>query len=74
MNYGDLDHIPVTGAQYQANLLYQYPHLDPTFSVTELESLIDILQVPYDDRLAFCQVTSLLPELIKRLIFQKMTD
>ena len=74
MNYGDLDHVPITDAQYQANLLHQYPHLDPSFSVTELENLIDILQVPYDDRLAFCQVTRLLPELIQRLIFKKMTE
>ena len=74
MNYGDLDHVSITSTQYKANLLHQYPHLDPSFSVTELESLIDILQIPYDDRVAFCQVTSLLPELIQRLIFKKMTE
>ena len=69
MNYGDLDHIPITSAQYKANLLYQYPHLDPTFSITELENLIDILQVPYDTRIAFCQATGSLPELVQRIIF-----
>ena len=70
MNYGDLDHIPVTDAQYKANLLYQYPHLDPSLSVTELESRIDILQVPYDSRLRFCRCTNLLPEVIQILIFK----
>lgn len=70
MNYGDLDHIQITDAQYHANLLHQYPHLDANLSITELENLIDIIQVPYDTRVAFCQVTALLPELIQRIIFQ----
>ena len=69
MNYGDLDHIPITDDQYHANLLHQYPHLDPDFSITELENLIDILQVPYDTRIAFCQATGSLPELVQRIIF-----
>ena len=69
MNYGDLDHIQITDAQYHANLLHQYPHLDANLSVTELENLIDILQVPYDTRIAFCQATGSLPELVQRMIF-----
>ena len=66
--YGDLDHIQITDDQYHNNLIHQYPHFDPTLSVPELESLIDILQIPYDLRIAFCQATKDLPELVQRLI------
>ena len=66
--YGDLDHIQITDDQYHNNLIQQYPHFDPTLAVPELESLIDILQIPYDLRIAFCQATADLPELVQRLI------
>lgn len=68
--YGDLDTLPITDAQYKSNLICQYPHLDASLSVTELECLIDYLQVPCKVRVAFCQVTKSLPFDMQRLIFE----
>lgn len=67
--YGDLDQIQITDEQYHNNIIHQYHNLDPIFSINELENLVDILQIPYDIRLAICQVITDLPELVKRLIF-----
>jgi hypothetical protein len=68
--YGDLDTLSITDAQYKSNIIYQYPHLDESLPVTELECLIDYLQVPCNVRVAFCQVTKSLPLDIQRLIFE----
>ena len=72
VSYNDLDHIPVTDEQYHANLVHQYPHLDPTFPIGELEFIIEVLQVPYEFRLAFCQVTRHLPELVQQIIMSHL--
>lgn len=72
LSYDDLDHIPVSEDQYLANLVYQYPHLDPVFPVGELEFLIDVLQVPYELRVTFCRVTKSLPEFTQRIIMSNL--
>jgi hypothetical protein len=41
MDYSDLEHVEITDEQYRNNLLCQYPHLDETLSIDELEKLID---------------------------------
>jgi len=72
VSYNDLDHIPITDEQYHSNLVHQYPHLDPTFSLDELEFIIKVLQVPYERRLAFFQVTRCLPELAQQIIMSHL--
>jgi len=68
--YGDLDTLSITDYQYKSNLICQYPHLDASLPVTELECLIDYLQVPGEIRVAFCQVTKSLVLDVQRLIFE----
>lgn len=68
--YGDLDILPITDDQYKSNLIHQFPHLDPSLPISELECLIDYLQVPCKTRVAYCQVTKSLPTDVQRLIFE----
>lgn len=58
MDYSDIDHIKISDEQYKNNILYQYPHLDETMSISELENCIDYLQS--------------LPELKHQIIFDKL--
>ena len=68
--YGDLDTLSITDEQYKSNMVYRYPNLDASLPVSELECLTDYLQVSYQTRIAFCQVTESLPIDIQRFIFE----
>ena len=69
VDYSDIDDTCVPDEKYRCNLLYMYPHLDPLRSVPMLEWAIDYAHVSGDERLAFCQVTRVLPEDVQRIIF-----
>jgi len=68
--YGDLDIPSITDEQYKLNLIHQFPHLDSSLPISELECLIDYLQVPIQVRIAYCQVTKSLPTDVQRLIYE----
>ena len=70
--YGDIDDSTITDEQYMSNLIHQIYKDPETTSITELEFIVDCLQVSYDFRLAFCQSTRELPELVQRLIFEQL--
>jgi hypothetical protein len=69
VDYSDLDAPSITDEQYRANLLHQYPDLDPSLDTAQLEWIIDYHYVPDDTRLAFVQSTHTLPEDVQRIIF-----
>lgn len=68
--YGDLEQTSITEEQYMSNMIYRYPQFDSILSIKEIECLSDYLQVPYDIRIVFCQVTKDLPVDIQRVIFE----
>jgi hypothetical protein len=70
--YSDIEHVEITDEQYKANIVYQYPHLDESLSVSELEFLVDILQIPYNNRLAIIQAIHSLPILVQRRILGEL--
>jgi len=72
--YGDLEQTFITDEQYMSNMIYRYPQFDSILSIKEIECLSDYLQVPYDIRIVFCQVTKDLPVDIQRVIFELFTD
>ena len=84
--YGDLDFAPPTPEQYHENLLQQIDSLsppgdsgeaiDPDTPTSVLESMIDVQNfiplITDDYRIAFCQVTSGLPELCQTKIWSTL--
>jgi len=65
VDYSDLEHIPITNEQYRANIIHQYRNED---------YIVDVSQLPYDFRIAFCQATRNLPELAQVIIMDYIID
>jgi len=66
ISYADIDTGIISDDEYVGNVLYRFPHLDYGFTLRDLERLVDTLHLDYDFRVAFCQVTKILPEQVQR--------